>query len=177
VRALDIDFRRAGHARRVGGVVLLVAGVCAAGVTLWQFEQTRERAAGIETILRRANAALRPPPPVELSPAEQRRASLAARRANDVVATLNVPWPRLFAALEAVNTQDSALLEIESDLDKRRLKIGAEARNLKAMLEYVQALEAQPVLESVQFQTHSTQQQDPQRPIRFSLSADWVDRK
>jgi hypothetical protein len=157
--------------------VLLLAGILGTTLASWQFDQARERAAGTEAILRRANAALRPAPPVPLSPAELRKVAGNARRANDVVALLNVPWPGLFTALESVNTTESALLGIESDLEKRRLKISGEAKNLKAMLEYTRALETLPLLASVQLQTHSTQQQDPQRPVRFVLSADWVDRK
>jgi Fimbrial assembly protein (PilN) len=70
-----------------------------------------------------------------------------------------------------------ALLSIESDTDKGRMKISGEAKDLQAMLDYLRFLGTQPTLAEVYLQSHQVQQQDPQRPVRFVLSADWTARR
>jgi Tfp pilus assembly protein PilN len=70
-----------------------------------------------------------------------------------------------------------ALLQIESDVDKQHVKISAEARTLGAMLDYLRDLEGRSILSDVYLQSHQIQQQDPERPVRFVLTATWLARR
>jgi hypothetical protein len=84
-----------------------------------------------------------------------------------------VPWSELFASAESAAMPDVALLSIESDTDKRRVKISGEAKHLEAVLEYLRFLAARPALADVYLQSHNVQKQDPQRPVRFTVNAQW----
>jgi Tfp pilus assembly protein PilN len=95
------------------------------------------------------------------------------KRANEIIHQLTVPWGELFASTESAALPEVALLSIESDTDKRRVKIAGEAKHLEAVLEYLRYLSARPSLEDVYLQSHDLQKQDAQRPVRFVLNAQW----
>jgi Tfp pilus assembly protein PilN len=96
-------------------------------------------------------------------------------RANEILRRISLPWQDLFHAVESAAPKDVALLAMEPDPDKQLLKIAGEAKDVAAMLEYVRSLEGRPIFRSVTLSNHQVQQQDPQRPIRFSLVAAWKD--
>lgn len=93
--------------------------------------------------------------------------------ANDVLRHLTVPWDSLFRALESSGNQNITLLAIEPDIEKQQVKIVGEAKNFNAVMNYVMHLQGQSVFGSVYLQNHDVQQQDPDRPVRFSLLAAW----
>ena len=94
-------------------------------------------------------------------------------QANQVLRQLSLPWDALFKAVEASGGKDVALLSMEPDVGKGVVKISAEAKNFDAMLEYVRRLGKRDLFESVLLQEHQVQQNDPEKPIRFSLLAAW----
>ncbi len=93
--------------------------------------------------------------------------------ANHVLREITVPWDRLFEAVEASGGKEVALLALDPDTEKRTVKISGEAKNLVAVLNYVRTLKTQPEFDDVQLQNHQIQQQDPEKPVRFTLTADW----
>lgn len=95
------------------------------------------------------------------------------RRANIVLRQLTLPWERLFDSMEAVARKDVALLALAPDPERHLVKIGIEAKNAQAGLDYVRSLEEQPIFQEVQVQSHQIQIQDPDKPIRFTLQATW----
>jgi hypothetical protein len=97
-------------------------------------------------------------------------------RANEVLRRLTLPWNALFRAVESAAGKDVALLAMEPDLEKQQVKISGEARDFAALLNYVTRLEEQAVFGPVHLQGHQVQQQDPDRPVRFSLLAVWRER-
>lgn len=99
--------------------------------------------------------------------------ALEVQHANLVLRQLNLPWDALFSAVEASGGKNIALLSMEPDLRKGTVKISAEAKNFDAMLEYVRQLGKRDVFGSVQLQNHQVQQTDPEKPVRFSVLADW----
>jgi hypothetical protein len=44
------------------------------------------------------------------------------------------------------------------------------------MLDYVKRLEEQPALDAVFLQSHNLQTSDPQKPVRFVITANWLDK-
>jgi hypothetical protein len=98
------------------------------------------------------------------------------RRANLVLRQLTLPWDRLFESVEAVARKDVALLALAPDAERHLVKIGIEAKNPQAGLDYVRSLEEQAIFQEVLVQSHQIQIQDPDKPIRFSLQAVWKDR-
>jgi hypothetical protein len=67
------------------------------------------------------------------------------------------------------------LLGIEPDGEKREVHITAEAKNFDEVLAYVKALQAVSILQNPYIVNHQIQIQDPQRPVRFLVSAKWLD--
>jgi hypothetical protein len=56
------------------------------------------------------------------------------------------------------------------------VKINGEAKNFEAMLQYITQLEKREEFGPVYLQSHQIQQQDPDRPVRFSLLATWQEK-
>jgi hypothetical protein len=96
--------------------------------------------------------------------------------ANDALRHLSVPWERLFQALESSGNQNITLLAIEPDIEKQQVRIGGEAKNFNSLMKYITHLQGQEVIGSVYLQNHDVQQQDPDKPVRFSLIAAWQDK-
>lgn len=104
--------------------------------------------------------------------------SLAAevKQANHVLRMLGLRWDSVFAAVAEAHRDGIALLAFAPEPEKGIVKINAEAKNFSVMLDYVQRLEAQPALESVYLQSHNMQNDNPQKPVRFVITADWLDK-
>jgi Tfp pilus assembly protein PilN len=171
MRALDLDFRRDDRRANWTGIALLAAGLAAAIAAGAQYSQVAEEFAQAEASVRHAARK----PTAEIRPsADPQKLALEMKRASEVAFQLKLPWNDLFASVEAANTPNVALLSIESDNGKRQVKISAEAKDLKSMLDYLRLLGAQQKLANVYLQSHQVQQQDPQRPVRFVLGSDWV---
>lgn len=94
-------------------------------------------------------------------------------RANVVLHRLTLPWDALFLAVETAAGKEVALLALEPDAEKRQVRISGEARDYSAVLNYITQLEAQAVFGPVYLQSHQVQQQDPDKPVRFALLANW----
>ncbi len=177
MRALNLDLRRDGAASKWAGGVLLAAGAVAA-LLLWNDHRVlAAETAAAESNLRAARPATRRKLAPALPAADVQKAALEVKRASEILAQLKLPWNDLFVSVESAKLPDVALLGVESDTEKRHVKISAEAKDLQAMLDYLRFLQTQPTLQDVYLQSHQYQQQDPQHPVRFVLSADWTARR
>jgi hypothetical protein len=107
---------------------------------------------------------------------DQEQLSREVTKANEVLRRVALPWGALFQAVETAAPTDVALLAMEPDADKQVLKIVGEAKDVAAMLDYLKTLEGATLFRTVTLQSHQIQQQDPQRPIRFTLLAAWTER-
>ena|SRR3974390_3371064 len=174
-REVHLDFRREHRPPVWPGVVLFTAAFLAGIALAIQYQQLSAEVANVEAHVRMSAGAAQKkrPPPVRQS-GDVQVATLEIKRATEIAAQLRLPWNALFQSIEASPVPDVALLSIESDNDKRKVKISAEGKNVDAMLAYLGFLEGLPTLKAVFLESHSVQQQDPQRPIRFVVGADWV---
>jgi hypothetical protein len=165
---LRLDFERtAGAAGWLGGAVLALGILVAAGALLDYRSSTAEIAA-LE--LRHDSVAPRDRP---LSPAVAR----SVEDARSAVHQLTTPWSDLLLELEAAGRQSKgsvALLTIEPDRDRGRVRIMAEARTLPAALIYVHRLQQGRALRGALLDQHEVQTKDPERPVRFQMTANWA---
>jgi hypothetical protein len=169
---LELDFAGA-HARTgVVGIVLAVAGAVVLGLVMLQLHALSTQRAGLQM---RAEA---------LERARNRGmtldsvAGLGAQNAEKTVRELVTPWSQLLAELERASSDksgDVAVLSIEPDHAKHRVKVTAEARTLKLALAYVQRLRKSPALHYPMLDSHEIKSDDKDHPVRFQLSADWSD--
>jgi hypothetical protein len=67
------------------------------------------------------------------------------------------------------------LLSLEPDFDKKQVKISGEANNYETVMEYLTELGQRDVFETVYLQNHDIRQEDPDKPVRFTLLASWRD--
>ncbi len=93
--------------------------------------------------------------------------------ANEVLRQLSVPWEALFQGVESSGDNKVTLLALEPDVEKHQVKINGETKNFKSLTHYLTQLQEQPVFGSVYMQSHQVQQQDADKPVRFSLLATW----
>lgn len=99
--------------------------------------------------------------------------TLEVKHANDVLRQLTLPWDELFQAVESAAGKKIALLALEPDTEKRIVKISGEAKDFASLLKYITKLEERDVFGTVYLQNHQVQQQNPDKPVRFSLLAVW----
>ena len=169
---LRLDF--AGRRARGGlpGIAVAVIGALCLGVVLVQRHTLNERKAGLE--LRSA----------ALADHAQRGRSmhsvtgLDSQNAEKTVRELGTPWSSLLADLETASKDtsgDIALLAIEPDHAKHRVRVTAEARNLDFALAYVERLRKTSALRYPMLDSHELRTEDKDHPVRFQVSADWSD--
>jgi len=75
--------------------------------------------------------------------------------------------------VETPSGQNIALLSLEPNQGKGTVAIGGEAKDLNALLNYAKQLSKREIFGNVLLQNHQVQQDDPQKPLRFSLLAEW----
>lgn len=173
MRALSLDFRRRDSSTGWIGIALLVAALAAAVASGSQYLQLADRLVAEQASLREAASAPRKKLVAAAADGDPKTLAVELRHANEILLQLSLPWGELFSSAEAAGTPDVALLGIESETGKRRVKISGEAKNLESILDYLRYLESRPVLAEVYLQSHELQKQDSQQPMRFVVTAQW----
>ncbi|UJP04490.1 MAG: PilN domain-containing protein [Nitrosomonas sp.] len=95
-------------------------------------------------------------------------------QANAVLDQLNLPWEALFDSIEQAATENIALLSLQPNVSSRTLRLSGEAKNMTELLDFVEALEREPVFENVHLLNYKVKQDNPRRPIIFLLNAAWI---
>lgn len=167
---LRLDYQRSMKPFPVEGTILLVLAMVALALTGGYYYRLDAQMAGLEAsqgkferAARRANG----------KPREAREVMQEIRHANEVLRQLSLPWQNLFQAVESSASREVTLLGMEPDAEKRIVRISCEARNIAAMLRYIKRLEQRREFGSIYLQSHQIQDQDPEKPVRFSLFATW----
>lgn len=170
--ALALDFKRTPRPWAWLGVLLLVIG--AAWLTQ-VVNSTRVLSARIELAEAHQQSMARhskikpAAPPLDAEALQQQ-----IKQANGVLQQLDLPWNALFQTLEATRDKDIALLSIQPDAAKHRVRIGGEAKDLPQLLVYIARLEQSQVLNHIYLTSHEVRVQDAEQPVRFTLLANWV---
>lgn len=143
---------------------------------LTQFDTYREKQAELQALHSAiaarhaapvaAKPVVAPAPKVILAPAQ-------ANAINDAIMQLNLPWRDLAEAVRDATPASVALLALDPDAKRRTLRITAEARTSDDMLAYVTQMQAVGLFSSVVLTRHEVMEQDPNRPLRFQISAQW----
>ena len=173
MRRLDLEFQPRRSGALAWSLLALGCAVVAALVVLQQRLQVEQvdlegRLHSLELQLGRRPATAAP----QSSAASREQAERLAQM-RSVSQQLQRPWQQLFAMLEAQPQDDVALLGLTPDARKGQVRIAAEARNLEAMLQYHQRLEASAELSDVSLLNHEVMMGQPEHPVRFTLTATW----
>lgn len=179
MKQLQIDFAPPGVQRtlyrtstRAWVLAAVAALLCLAAAVLGYRLLMQQRAdqQQLNAALTRAKA-----PVVVAVAAEQPKISeIQAAAVNAAVMQLNLPWRALHDAIGAATPNTIAMLALEPDARKRSMKITAEAKSSDAMIAYVEELKRQELFADVVLTRHEINEQDPNRPIRFQIEAEWM---
>jgi Tfp pilus assembly protein PilN len=179
MKKVNIDFAPPGLARTVFhtprqtwaivlAVVVIASALGAARIGMkqrqWEVELLRAQSAARTQAQAKAvvPVAVRPPVP-----------EAQAAAVNAAVLQLNLPWRALHDAVQAGTPANIALLALEPDAKKSSLRITAEARSSDDMIAYVEQLQKGEWFSAVLLSRHEINEQDPNRPIRFQIDAQW----
>lgn len=164
MQRIELDFVRRRPASRWAGRVLLAVSLGIAGEMAYTFVQLQSAVRANEAAVARAQPRKNTLP---AAPAEE----VAAAR--ETVDRLALPWTRLFAALEGAASDQVALLAIEPDTKSGTVTISGDSKDYLAALTYVLNLSRSDALSKVELVRHEVKQNDPQRPVSFSIQAAW----
>jgi hypothetical protein len=170
---LDLDYSIAPQAIQRWVWWLLASAVLAVGFAAWQYTQLQAERAGLALQLEALTDVKKTPATVPVAPKDQAVMKEQVKQANAVLAELGRPWPRLFSQLEVAAGPEIALLAIRPDAAKGQLRVIGEARHLGDVLEYVHRLVESGGFTDVVLEQHEVVEADPQKPVRFALSAHW----
>ncbi|CAM2139366.1 PilN domain-containing protein [Pararobbsia alpina] len=92
---------------------------------------------------------------------------------NAAVGRLNLPWDALLDAIEAATPSQIALLAITPAPGRSSIRIEAECSASKDIIDYLGALEAQPVLAAVNLVKHEVVKDGVESVIRFDIEVQW----
>ena len=173
---LELDYQRKPTNITLLGIVVCVLAVAVLLLMIFQYRQLSEQSQIVETELRQIERKIN----LQTNDAGTRRDARTLAReikqANKVLKMLGLKWDGIFGAVAAAHQKGVALLALAPEPDKRIVKISAEAKNFSVMLDYIKRLEEQPALGEVYLQSHNRQKRDPQKPVRFVVMADWLEK-
>lgn len=173
MQRLDLDFHR-GDDRSTFGTLLLAAGVVLAGAALLRAATLREEGVNLESrASEQGRTARRASPGGADGRAGNDDVGREIALVSSVLQRLALPWDNLFSAIESVRNDKVALISIEPSATGATVKVTAEARTTEDMLEYVRQLQGTGAFRAVTLINHQVRREDPQRPVRFVLDADW----
>jgi hypothetical protein len=171
MRRLDLDFCRIRPASPWAGWVLIV--IAAAFIAELGVSYLGAREALVQKQQRLAQLG-RPTEFAKRTGAGSQRVSAEEIAfAAETIRRLATPWDTLFTALESAASDDVALLAIDPDPASGTVVISGESRNYLTALSYVLDLRRAKTLSRVQLLKHELRQNDPRRPVAFSISASW----
>jgi len=164
MQRIELDFVRRRPASRWAGRVLLAVALGVAGEMGFTYVQLERTVSTNEAIVARAQP--RHQVQARVSPEE-------VSAARETVERLGLPWTKLFAALEGAANEHVALLAIEPDTKSGTVTISGDSKDYLSALTYVLNLSRADTLSHVQLVRHEVKQNDPQRPVSFSIQAAW----
>lgn len=171
---IELDLLHTDRRARWPAVALLAIALAFAGDLLRTYRSLDTELSAKEMRLAAADAAA----------PKRVRAALAApisaeeyESARATVRRLSTPWGKLFQALEAAQSDRIALLAIEPDAESGTVSLSGEAKDYLAVLSYVTTLEDQKDLKRVHLARHELKQAARDRPVAFTVTAAWRERR
>lgn len=167
---VSLDFV-APHGRTTSiGVALLVFGLTALAAAGFEYHSLSLQRAGLQF---RLEASLRQSRP---DPRDGERTARANAAAAGVATALGTPWTAMLADLELASRDSAgqvAILAVEPDHEKHRVRISGESRDLTGALAYINRLQTGATLQYPMLDSHEVVADDKEHPVRFTLTADW----
>jgi hypothetical protein len=167
---VSLDFVAPRGRSTLTAVALLVFGLATLTAAGFEYYSLSSQRAGLELRLAASVRQSRPDPGGD---ARNARVNDAAA---GVTAALGTPWTALLADLELASRDSEgrvAVLAIEPDHEKHRVRISGESRDLTGALSYLTRLQAASTLQYPMLDSHEVVADNKEHPVRFTLTADW----
>lgn len=165
---LELDFRRKRHVTS-SGVAALAIGLALLTATGILHRQALDESDSQQRALARTK---RPGSTAVILPIVP---NTEPKVMQSILNRLNFPWDALFAAIEKAGRPDLTLLSIQPEIGKGIVQLRGEARNLYAVLQYVQALGDGGYFTDVGLAEHEISDHNPELPVRFNVTAQWTE--
>jgi Tfp pilus assembly protein PilN len=165
-RRLELDFVVPPRRPRWIGWLVLAVSLFIAGDMLYRYREAQLALERLETARELLGAERRAPPALS-----GERLDEHWKNAEGVIRQLALPWAGLIETLERAAHRDVAVLQLQPEAERRVLRLTAEARREDAMLEYLRGLAAARGFEEVHLLSHQVREDDPQRPLQFTVQA------
>lgn len=166
-----------GHAasqgQRLMAALAAIAALLLGTWVGWRHLELREREQAqrqrLLAVAPRAPSSARPPTPV--------RPQAQLQAFGRMVERLDTPWPAILDALEQHATPEVALLSIEPDAIRARVRLEFEAKQLPPLLDFVRQLEGAGPFSRVDLAKHELVEREPGSPYRMVLEASLAQRR
>ena len=165
---LRLDFAPRTRRSPLLGWILLALGLTSAALAALQFHSANAARAQQADQLQQLQARVAQGTGSRSTPSDSREAKAAAA----VIRDLRVPWAQLLDVFEGAANQNVALLVIEPAPAQHQVRLTAEAKNVQAMFDYLEALKREPLTEIVLL-SHQINEKAPGSPLRFQAQAKW----
>lgn len=174
MRKLKLTFPYSGQRNAAVEYLLLALGLLALLAVIYQLKSTMAditywEAREARMAQQQQHRKLPRTPAARISQATQQEIKLAS----DILHQLNLPWEKLFDSLELAASKEVALLSLQPNVASRVIRLSGEARNLTGLVEYVEALEREPVFKDTHLLNYKVRRDHPRRPIIFSVTTTW----
>lgn len=173
MRALMLDYQRSAQPGWVSWLLFGNGLAVAAGAVFYYVALSSELSGWERKASETVQHARRGTTAIGTEPRKQEEVERELKSANEVLRKLTVPWESLFMTLEATRGDKIALLAMEPDVRKGQVRIIAEAKTSNDMLDYLRRLGSEAAFSGVILVNHQIQQQDAERPLRFSIAVNW----
>lgn len=172
---LDIDFAASNplsyQRLTLTGLVLMVLALLLSAYVWVEYQKTEKILSEIEA---RLNTLAPAQKAVPVQSVVETASEAEIQYARAIVTQLSTPWNPLLNALERINMQNVALLSVEPNRKKQQLVITGQAKNMESTLSYIKRLEEIEGLSQVYLLKHQIDQSDPNKPVGFTILAQWV---
>jgi hypothetical protein len=169
---LLLDFAAPRVRTTLTGVVLLIVGLSGVTLACLEYRAVARQRAGLE--LKLADTVRRS----SRNPGDDAHAERRNEEATSITRELGTPWTGVLADLEAASRASEgeiSLLALEPDHDKHRILIKAESKTLPLALAYLKRLQESHALRFPMLDSHEIVADDKDHPVRFTMTADWLE--
>lgn len=179
MRRIHLDLLKSRPAPGIAAAIAFVSGLLALlAAAFWHYTSAAEadaRRMSLERKLRDARAAIAARKP-RAPRMDRAQVSDEWNRAMRASTNLNSPWSELFETLERESERPVGLLTLDTDAVRRSFALSAEAKNFDEMLAYLRFLQGCGQLSDVVLDTHQVNRQSRETPVRFRITAHWVEK-
>jgi Tfp pilus assembly protein PilN len=173
MRRVWIDFKQpVSPLWRMLRAALLICGVLALGFSIIQQQQfSAEKTALSWQIQNVSRLEARKLPMLHAS--ADAGTSDATKHANDVLRQLNLPWDRLFSALEKSVTTEIGILSVSPVPQKSSITLKAAAPDTATAIDFMERLQATKLLMNVHLTYQEITEDNKRQPLQFTVTAGW----